>query len=154
MSKAQAAEAMRMHQRQGISLKAAWAKVKGGRMSKKSGKRSGKRSGGKRRGGYYNRTAAKARGIFDGIMSTGGTIPVTKAYLVAGAVAEVTGWLPSQRAALFAALTRMLQGAGINYQVNGYNLGMVLVAAKAVASVWPWFGIKLNALLSGFGLRI
>ena len=112
-------------------------------MAKKSGK---KRRGG-RKGGYHGYVKA-ARGMF------AGKVPLTLTYIAGGAMVDVFNIAPTQRASLFRGLTMMMKAYGMNYQVDGYTIAGALLILKGLAAVWPAAGVRINAFLSGFGMRL
>jgi hypothetical protein len=145
MSKAQASAAMRLHQRTGISLKSAWAKVKG----KRSGGTMAKRKGGRKAKRSYR---SYVRSAYHKAKQT--RIPLTLTYLGTGAAVDVFNLAPTQRAALFNGVNQMLAQGGVNMKVNGYTIGAALTVLKGLCAFSPWLHAKVNAFLSGFYMKI
>ena len=121
-------------------------KGSGGKMARR---RKTVRRKAQRRSGYARAAYHKAKGFLGGTK-----IPLTLTYLGTGAVVDVANIMPSQRAALFKGLSEMLKTLGIPMAVNGYTVGAALIALKGLCALSPWVHAKVNAFLSGFGMKI
>jgi len=139
MSKAQAKAAMTLHQRRGISLKSAWAIVKGGRSTTKKGKGKGR--------GYV----AKARGFFG---KHAGKIGLTSSVIIAGAVQTVTKWGETQKQEMYRSIEGALGEIGVKMKVTGATIMAALLVLNVAAAISPWVGVKLNAILGRAGVKL
>jgi hypothetical protein len=113
---------------------------------------SKRKGGSRRRGGYraaFRRAYSRARG-----MMGGAKIPLTLTYIVGGGAVDVFNLAPDVRTRLFNGLNQTLAEAGLKYKINGYTIGAVLLAVKAISAFSPWVHDKVNAFLSGFGMKI
>ena len=142
MSKAQAKQAMTLHQRRGISLKSAWAIVKGGRSTTKKGKGKGRSSR-----GYV----AKARGFFG---KHAGKIGLTSSVIIAGAVQTVTKWGETQKQEMYRSIEGALGEIGVKMKVTGATIMAALLVLNVAAAISPWVGVKLNAILGRAGVKL